>query len=79
LQRGVDRIAVFIIFSDAPKVGTRAGLNVQEGPHSAGGEVLCFSMHGLNAPQTYTTSRLVRPEARLPAEIQISKPILRLQ
>ena len=42
LQRGVDRVEVFIVFSDASKVGVRAGLNMQKGPHSAGGEVMRF-------------------------------------
>jgi hypothetical protein len=40
LQRGIDRITVFIIFSDAPKVGARAGINLQKAPQSAGGQVL---------------------------------------
>ena len=42
LQRGVDRVEVLVVFSDASKVGARAGLNMQKGPHSAGGEVMRF-------------------------------------
>jgi hypothetical protein len=42
LQRGVDREAVFVIFSDASNIGARAGLNLQKGPRSVYGEVLRF-------------------------------------
>jgi hypothetical protein len=50
LQRGVDRVAIFIVFSDAPKVGARAGFDVQKGPHSAGGEVPDFLKFKAIAP-----------------------------
>jgi hypothetical protein len=35
-QRGLNLITVFVVFSDAPKIGARAGLNAQEGPRSGG-------------------------------------------
>ena len=43
LQRGLDLVTIFVVFSDAPKVGARAGLNAQKGPHSAGSEVAWVS------------------------------------
>ena len=36
VQRRLNLVAVFVVFSDAPEVGARAGLNAQKGPHSAG-------------------------------------------
>ena len=61
LQRGIDRITVFIIFSDAPKVGARAGFDVQRGLiRLAAKSNASQSLDGLHC-QTCTTSRLVLP------------------
>jgi hypothetical protein len=38
LQRRVNGIAILIVLSNTPKIGARAGLNVQRGPHWDGGE-----------------------------------------
>jgi hypothetical protein len=39
LQRIIDRVAILVVFSDASEVGARAGLDMQMGPHAAGGEI----------------------------------------
>ncbi len=47
MQRRVNRVTIFVVFSDAPEVGARAGFNVQKGPQSAEVEVSSHSLTSL--------------------------------